>query len=125
MRPIYDYRTDIFLSGRQTIAIESARSCSPIFGPPGTLAKFGHQVVADAAYYQNATADRPAGYLFKTLFPAGSGRIAGAAIDGKTVVFSPRDTAWLGPRECFVATDVTFEQLAGGSYWRGLSSSSE
>ena len=41
------------------------------------------------------------------------------------MLFSPSDTPWLKPDECFVASTVTFEQLAIGSAWRQNLSSIE
>jgi lipopolysaccharide export system permease protein len=38
---------------------------------------------------------------------------------------SPFDTPWLKENECFVVTEISFEQLAAGPQWRQLASTSE
>jgi lipopolysaccharide export system permease protein len=46
-------------------------------------------------------------------------------LDGQPLVLSPRDTSWLEPDQCFVVSDVSFEQLAAGNAWRHYSSTGE
>ena len=44
---------------------------------------------------------------------------------GDPVVLTPHDTDWLKPDECFVASDITFNQLEGGPAWRQFASTGE
>ncbi|OYV95643.1 MAG: hypothetical protein B7Z73_02255, partial [Planctomycetia bacterium 21-64-5] len=45
------------------------------------------------------------------------------AMDGKAVVLTPLDeSGWLKSDECFVVSNVSFEQLSGGRGWRQFSS---
>jgi len=39
-------------------------------------------------------------------------------ISGRPVVYSPVDTDWLKTDECFVVSNVTFQQLADGNAWQ-------
>jgi lipopolysaccharide export system permease protein len=41
---------------------------------------------------------------------------------GTPVVLSPHDYKWLATDECFLATDITFEQLEGNDAWQRLAS---
>src|SRR5690606_10071121 len=41
------------------------------------------------------------------------------------VIITPRDAPWLKPDECFVVSEVNFEQLTGGQSWRKFSSTAE
>ena len=34
-----------------------------------------------------------------------------AIVDGRTIIYSPYDTSWLDPGECYVASNVDFAQL--------------
>jgi lipopolysaccharide export system permease protein len=63
--------------------------------------------------------------LSNVSIPQQPSQIPSLSLDGVPVVFTPRDHAWLAPDQIFVASEVTFEQLASGSYWRQLSSSRE
>jgi lipopolysaccharide export system permease protein len=47
------------------------------------------------------------------------------SLAGEPVIITPRDAPWLAADECFVVSDVTFEQLAGGAAWRQYSSTFE
>jgi lipopolysaccharide export system permease protein len=43
-------------------------------------------------------------------------------LNGRAIVITPPSAAWLKPDECFVASEVSFEQLCGGMAWRQFSS---
>jgi lipopolysaccharide export system permease protein len=117
--PRYDIQTDILIAGRSTFAKEK-RLADPVFrNLPPECAAWGRQIVAENAYYQPASSERPAGYRFeKVKQPANLAELASASLHEKRVLFSPVDNSWLKPDECFVASVVTFEQLAAGSSWR-------
>ena len=121
----YDHRTEILFRGRGMQA-----GLQRIEGPslllPPQLAEFGTQIDAAEAFWRPATADHPAGYLL-------SGVTEPADIDGlrpltqgeRTIVFTRAAAGWLQPRQCFVASDVTFEQLIGSANWSQYSSTGE
>jgi len=57
--------------------------------------------------------------------PANLGDRRSVSLGGQSVLFSPTDTPWLKPDECFVASVITFEQLSIGGSWRNYLSSAE
>jgi lipopolysaccharide export system permease protein len=123
--PRYDIRTDILIAGQSTFANEK-RLAAPLFRLPPELARWGRQISAESAFYRSATSEHPAGYLLRGVKqPANVGQRSSLALGGNPVLFSPRDTPWLKPDECFVASVVTFEQLSVGGSWRQNLSSSE
>ena len=40
------------------------------------------------------------------------------AIGNEPIILTPLDDAWLKPDECFVVSDISFEQLADSEDWR-------
>ena len=120
-----DHETQIFMEGRSTFANES-RILAPRFRLPPGLRPFGKQIVAANAYYQAPQEGRPGGYLFRDVHqPQNIGKLPSIGWQGKTMVFSPCDTPWLAPNECFVVSNVTFAQLKGGRSWQRFSSTAD
>lgn len=125
LRPTYDYRTDIFIGGRHTVA-QNRTIMQPQFRLPAAFASFGSQIVAELATYHDRTGDRPAGYLMHNVsIPSDLPKIASGKLNADTIILSPADHPDLLPNQCFVVSDVTFDQLAGGNVYRALSSSWE
>ncbi len=123
--PMHDNATEILFRGEQTFS-DKQRISKPDFHlpTPSPLDRYGQHLIAESAYYLAPTADHPGGYLLRGISkPADLAGKQSLAIDGKPIVITPRDApAWLKPNECFVVSDVTFEQLAGGASWREFSS---
>ncbi|MGA2066446.1 MAG: LptF/LptG family permease [Thermoguttaceae bacterium] len=121
-----DYETDVILRGRAAY-IYQRRIEKPDFLLPQSLGQYGNHLVADSAYYQPPSGDRPGGYLLDGVQDPKS--LAGKpslVLEGRPVVITPRDAAgWLGPQQCFVASDVTFDQLTGGRAFRAFGSTVE
>jgi len=116
--PKYDIRTDILVSGQYTFANQK-RLANPLFSLPDDFVAWGRRVSADNAYYQLATAEHPAGYLLEGVKqPANLAQLGSRSLASQPVLFSPSDTPWLKPNQCFVASIVTFEQLSIGGAWR-------
>jgi lipopolysaccharide export system permease protein len=125
LRPTYDYRTDVFIGGRQTVARER-KILAAHFRLPASMNEFGTQLTAACAYYKPREADHPPGYLLEQVsVPADVASRKSVLFEGEPIILTQRDAPWLGPQQCFVVSDVSFEQLAGGSYWRQLASTSE
>jgi lipopolysaccharide export system permease protein len=124
--PRYDIRSDILIAAQSTYANQK-RLAAPKFGLPPELAAWGRQIAADNAYYLPATAERPGGYVLKGVKqPANLEELVSFSLtSGKRVLYSPSDTPWLKPDECFVVSVVTFEQLSIGGSWRQYLSSIE
>jgi lipopolysaccharide export system permease protein len=123
--PRYDIRTEILIAGQATFANQK-RLSNPLFRLPSELAPWGRQISADNAYYLSASGDHPAGYLLRGVTqPVSLGQLRNLSLGSNRVLFSPADSPWLKPDECFVASVVTFEQLSVGGSWRQNLSSYE
>jgi len=110
----YDYRTDVVLRGKNTFA-DQMRIEEPNFLLPATLADYGKQVIADTAFYVPPQGDRPGGYRFEGVRePKDLDTRPSRSLNGKPVLITPRDAPqWLKPGQCFICSDVEFEQLNG------------
>ncbi len=115
----FDNVTDIAIDGRGTCA-NRRRVTEPKFVLPDTLDDYGRQLTAEEAFYRPTEAGRPGGYLLKGVKkPEDLHLRPSLKLDGKPVIITPHDASdWLRKDECFVASDVSFEQLTGGNTWR-------
>jgi lipopolysaccharide export system permease protein len=122
LRPRYDNTTDILFRGQQTYANEM-RIHNPSFLLPSSIDADGRQIAGTDCYYQLADAQHPSGYLFKGVTqPLEMLKEPSLGLKGRTVVFTPHSATWLAADQCFVASEVSFEQLCGGQAWRQFSS---
>jgi lipopolysaccharide export system permease protein len=122
LTPRYDNATDIFIRGRLTYANER-RIHKPDFRLPATLNDYGHQLQAENAYYHPPTVDRPGGYLLTGVeVPRSLDDRESLRLEGREVILMPHNHAWLQKDQCFVVSDLDFEQLTGGQTWRQFSS---
>lgn len=118
LKPRYDNQTDVFIRGRSTYSNQQ-RIEKPNFWLPD-----GRQLVAENAYYRRAEGSRPAGYLLKGVQePKNFDNQPSLELKGRQIVITRRDAAdWLAPAECFVISDLSFDQLVGGQAFRQFSS---
>jgi lipopolysaccharide export system permease protein len=122
LKPRYDHASDILIRGRMTFANER-RIHKPDFLLPSALDGYGRKLQAEDAYYKPPEGDRPGGYLLTNVeAPRNLDERASLRLDGEEVILMPRDHQWLQPNQCFVKSDVNFEQLTGGQSWRQFSS---
>ncbi len=124
LQPRYDNRTDILLRGQQLFAHQQ-RIHHPNFMLPSTLDEYGNKLAAEDAYYKPASGSLPSGYLFVKLSPLNFDQKPSLKLGDRTVLYTPQDTPELQKGECFVASEVTFEQLEDGGSWRQYSSTFE
>lgn len=126
MAPCYDSSTKILFRGLATYTNEQRIKDPDLLLPPG-LDEYGPTLVAKNAFYQPATADHPAGYLLEGVrLPEGLDHRPSLLQDGHPVVITPLDAPdWLRPGQCFVVSELSFEQLAGGWAWRQYASTAE
>ncbi len=119
LEPRRDNKTDILIRGQHTFA-NMQRIEKPSFQIASPeLNKYGRQLVAANAFCQLATSDHPAGYLMKGVsIPKDLAVHPSLAIENEPIILTPMDHAWLKPDECFVVSDITFEQLADSDDWR-------
>ncbi|MDA7977338.1 MAG: LptF/LptG family permease [Pirellulales bacterium] len=125
-RARYDNKTDVFFRGSHIYAAKQ-QIREPNFLLPSGLDRYGSELIAEDAVYQEPTAGRPSGYLLTEISqPAGLGdkpSLPGA--EGTLVLLTPYDTPWLEKNECFVVSEINFEQLTGGGGWKKYSSVAE
>ncbi len=123
MQPRYDAQTDVLIRGEMTFG-DDMRISKPNFLMPRSLDHYGKQLSAKRAFYKPPTADRPGGYLLDKLSKQSDlHEQPSLKLDGETILITPHDAPdWLEPDQCFVVSDVTFEQLTGGRAWRTYSS---
>ena len=118
----YDHRTDILFRGRGARAAGMQIEAPSLLMPPA-LGDFGPQITATEATWQPATATQPAGYLLSGVHePADIDQLPAMERGGTPVVLTPSSTDWLGSGQCFVVSDVTFEQMIGSDNWSQYSS---
>jgi lipopolysaccharide export system permease protein len=124
LTPRYDNKTDILIRGQHLFAHQQ-RIHNPTFLLPATLDEYGNKLAAEDAYYKPASETLPSGYLFVKLSSLNLDRKPSLKLGDRTVVYTPLNMPGLRPGECFVASDVTFEQLEDGGSWRQYSSTFE
>jgi len=123
--PRFDHHTNILLGGRNLIRGRQ-RVEHPTFRLPANLARFGNKLIAAYATYMPAQDDRMAGFrLVDVERPEKLAALPSEYLEQQPLVLTAFDTDWLGPRECFVATHLTFEQLATGDQWQRFTSTRE
>ena len=121
----YDLETGILLGGAESFA-DKQRIAAPDFLLPTGLGKHGKHLTAAEALYRPAEANHPGGYLFrKVQQPKYITGEPSLKLEGKAVIITPREAPWLAADEVFVVSQVSFEQLSGGTEWRNYSSTLE
>lgn len=122
LSPRYDNKTLIFLRGHHTYA-KDQQIREPNFLLPEGLDRYGNELIAEDAFYRAPESGRPGGYLLKDVKqPEGILGKPSLSAEGKPVILTPKDTPWLAADECFVVSEINFEQLTGGAGWRKYSS---
>ena len=119
----YDNQTDVLLGGKNTYA-DRCRIEEPEFGMPPTLRDYGKQLTAENAYYLAPEGQRPGGYLLdKVREPKNLDSRPSLFWNARAVLITPRDApGWLKPDQCFLVSDLDFDQLIGSPAVRQLSS---
>ena len=124
--PRYDNQTDVLINGKCTYA-ENMRLESPDFHMPPSLNQYGRQLQAKNAYYCPPQGDRPGGYLFDEMRkPKNLDSLPSLLLAGRPVLITPHDRPqWLKPGQCFIASNLDFEQLTGGIGFKNFSSTAQ
>jgi lipopolysaccharide export system permease protein len=125
----YDGRTDVLLRGKNSFA-DQQRIEAPNFRMPLNLSAYSAELTADNAYYKapckSPQGDTPGGYLFKGVRrPRNLSTRPSLPLDETKVFLTPYDTPWLKPDECFVVSEVDFDQLTCEKSLTQLSSTVE
>jgi lipopolysaccharide export system permease protein len=126
VRPRYDHRSDILFRGRQTFAKER-RIELPRFLFPRALHGWARELAAENAFYEPPANGRPGGYRFRGVTePRDVAKLDACKLpDGQLAVLTSKENGWLAADECFVVSEINFEQLTGGTNWRKYSSTAE
>jgi lipopolysaccharide export system permease protein len=132
LTPRYDNQTDVLMRGEATYA-DRRRIERPDFLLPPSLDRYGKRLTAKEALYLPPEENRPGGYLFQGVEqpPGLAAQPSLTWEDPRTgqvrpVVITPHDApGWLQPDQCFVVSDVSFDQLTSGTTWREFSSTAE
>jgi lipopolysaccharide export system permease protein len=121
----YDHATEILFRGR-TAQAGPCRIEAPSLLMPPSLADFGPQIDAAEAFWRPADAQHPAGYLLCGVRePADIDRLEPLQAGDRPIVLTRAAADWLAPGQCFVVSDVSFEQLIGSANWSQYSSTNE
>ena len=123
LQPQYDNRTNVLIRGH-CVRLNQQRIEQPDFLMPSALQDYAKHLVADSAYYRPPAGNRPGGYLLDGMRePKNLAKQPSLVLEGKPLVIMPRDAAdWLKPNQCFLVSDVPFEQLNGGRTFRSFAS---
>lgn len=126
LAPRYDNRTDILIRGRATFG-DRQRISKPNFLLPRSLDHYGKQLVAENAFYRPPRGNRPGGYLLESVeTPKDLHARPSLTQHDRPVIITPHDAPdWLEPDQCFVVSDISFEQLASRRGWRRFASTRE
>jgi len=123
LRPLYDNETDILFRGDHTFANEK-RIAGAAFWLPTRMHGWSKEIAAENAYYHPRSGDRPGGYWMKGVTkPQHINELPSLIGPQRSpIIVTPRDADWLAPRECFVVSGITFDQLTGSKNFRKFSS---
>lgn len=127
IRPTPDWQLGVHFQGRHLLPKKHEVVDPMVRVHPGPLALLGRQILASSALALPADDQHPAGYLFKAVHvPRDIDQIASIRkADGKPLMLTRSDTPWLNPGECFLASQVEFDTLRGGSAWKQYASTRE
>jgi lipopolysaccharide export system permease protein len=119
LQPRYDNQTDVLIRGKLAYG-DRQRIEQPDFLLPEKLNQYGHKLTAENALYKLPEGSRPGGYLLENVEqPRDLDRRSSLRLGNQLVVITPHDADWLKPNQCFLVSDVSFEQLAEGqAFWK-------
>ncbi len=125
LQPRYDNQTDVLIRGK-TVYGDRQRIEQPDFLLPDKLSQYGNKLAAENAFYNLPQQNRPGGYLLENVAqPRDLDNRPSLRLDDQPVLITPRDADWLEPDQCFLVSDVSFEQLTGGQAFRKFSSTAQ
>jgi len=115
LHPSHDRVTQVILAGEE-VNFGERRVVAPRFELPNTFGPWAGQLKAPFAESLTASDEHPAGYLFTDVdWPADPTEAVDVILAGQPVLMTPANHAWLGPNQCFLASDVPLAQLAGAN----------
>ena len=121
-----DYQSRIQIHGSRAFFADKRISEPTISLLDKTLLVHGKKISAQNAYYVPKNKEHPAGYLLKKVQkPTTLLTDSSLTLDGKTIIYTPKDASWLAENECFVVSNIPFGYLATNETWRGYASTWE
>jgi lipopolysaccharide export system permease protein len=125
LQPRYDNQTDVLIRGKSVYG-DRQRIEQPDFLLPERLNQYGHKLSAENAFYQPPEGNRPGGYLLENVEqPRDLGSRPSLGLGNQLVLITPRDADWLESNQCFLVSDVSFEELTEGQAFRKFSSTAQ
>ncbi|HIA18172.1 MAG TPA: LptF/LptG family permease [Planctomycetaceae bacterium] len=125
VRPRHDTRTDILIGGKFSYA-KDQQITSPNFRLHTPIGEFRYRLVAERARYLEPSQQRPGGYLLTQVSdPENLAELDTAYLQDQAIIWSPKDTDWLKEGECFVTSNVHFDQLTAGNTWHQYTSTAQ
>ena len=108
----------MLIDGKSIVA-KKQRVIEPSFELPRDWPDIGRKLVADYAVYIDSSGDRPSGFLlFGVRTPVPLATQPAFQMDGRAVVLTSRDMPWIEDGQCFIVSNLTFEQLLRGRKWQ-------
>ena len=125
LTPQYDNHTRLMFTGSKAYP-KLRKIDNPQVRLTADFPQWKKKIAASDAVYLLPTEERPAGYLFTGVtLPADLSDVPSALFEGESVLLSPHDTPWLASNQCFVVSNLSFEQLTGNTSFRRYLSTTE
>ncbi len=128
LRPTFDPDAVALIQGKHLLpaSYEIVFPNLKIQGGP-LVEDFAPRITAATAKFQPASSNAPAGYLFHQVnLPNHIDSLPSVfASDGAALLLTAKDTPWIEPGTCFLASKIEFEMLRGGSVWKQFASTTE
>lgn len=129
IRPTFDPRAVALIQGDHLLPIRSEIVGPNIKIQGGPLYEsLGNKIIASNAQYQRASTDHPSGYLLHNVSSPVNIDQLDSIIEktsGEPLLLTSHDNDWLAPQSCFLASEIEFEMLRGGSAWKQFAATSE
>lgn len=121
LQPRYDRVTNILINGSEAFPqkriIKDAK-----FQMPPELSAYGLHVSAGRAIQKPATKRHPPGFLMSNVTKPKNIDEIESVVRKTPIVMTRRDYPWLKSGDCFIASNVSIDQLSGNRSWRQYSS---
>jgi lipopolysaccharide export system permease protein len=118
LAPRYDNHTMLMFSGAKSFLMQR-RIDAPQVRLTSHFSNWGKKIQAAEAFHAAANDQHPPGYLLKGVtLPADLASLPSMLFEGEPVLLSPLDNPWLQADECFVVSDLSFQQLTGNTSFR-------
>lgn len=128
MKPTFDNQAYALFQGRHLLPA-NMQIVAPVFKlQGGPLApSIGSKILAATAQFLPANSDRPNGYLLRQVSAPKRIDTYDSVLmpDGRPLLLTSKDYPWIDSGNCFLASEIEFEMLRGGSAWKQFASTFE